>query len=159
MRCAWSNDRLCHAGFAHHDARIRKPASSRLFRCALQQTHQVRRKRRKFRLPHRVFRMYHQIPSLRNLPPMLAYHFPDTPPHAITHHGIAERLFDAESHARLRQFVRTKENREVGTRAAFSRAINSIEITGAYQTRLAGKFQSPCYGAGCGYRPCGIIRA
>jgi len=90
---------------------------------------------------------------------MLAYHFPDTPPHAITHHGIAERLFDAESHARLRQFVRTKENREVGTRAAFSRAINSIEITGAYQTRLAGKFQSPCYGAGCGYRSCGIIRA
>jgi hypothetical protein len=137
----------------------RRPVSSRLFRYAEQQTQQVRCKHGKLRPVHRDFRMYDQVPSLRNLLPAPAHHFSDAPPHAIAHYGVTERLLDAESDARLRQFVRTKENREVGTRAAFSRAINGIEVTGAHQPRGAGKFLSPRYRARIGCRTCNIIRA
>lgn len=68
---------------------------------------------------------------------MFAHHFADAPPHAIAHYGLAERLLDTESEARLRQIVRAKEHREVGTRAAFSRSINRIKVTAPHQPCLA----------------------
>src|SRR5277367_2831394 len=103
--------------------------------------------------------MYHDVPSCRNLLPIAAHYFSNAPPHAIAHHGIAERFFDAESEARVRQFVWPKENREVGTGAAFPRAIHRIEIAASHQPRLAGKFRSLRRDACSGSRTYGIIRA
>jgi len=70
---------------------------------------------------------------------MPAHHFPNAPPHAITHYGIAQRLLDTESEARLRQIVGAKEHREVGTGAAFSRSINRIKVTAPQHPRLSRK--------------------
>jgi hypothetical protein len=71
---------------------------------------------------------------------MSAHHFPDAPPNAIAHYSIAERLFDADPEARFRQFVAAEEDREVGTRAAFSSSINGVEVSAAQKPGLARKF-------------------
>jgi hypothetical protein len=63
-------------------------------------------------------------------------HFSDATPHAVTHYRPAEGPLDTESEAALRQIVRSQENGEVRTRAAFPVAVNSVEIRFAHQ--LAG---------------------
>jgi len=70
---------------------------------------------------------------------MPTHRFPDAPPHAIAHHGVAQRLLDTYSEARVGQIVRTKKNREVGTRTAFSGAINNVKVAAAQQPRRARK--------------------
>jgi hypothetical protein len=81
---------------------------------------------------------------------MLAHQFPDAPPHAIAHYGIAQGLLDAETETRLRQIIRAKEDREVGTRAALARSINGIKITAAQEPRLARELETLRSGAGSG---------
>jgi hypothetical protein len=79
---------------------------------------------------------------------MLAHHFSNAPAHAIAHHGISQGLLDAEAETRLRQIVRAKEDREVGTGAALARPINGVKIIAADQPRLARELRTWRRGAG-----------
>lgn len=81
---------------------------------------------------------------------MLAHHFPNAPAHAIAHHGVAQGLLDAEAETRLRQIVRAKEDREVGTGAALARPVNGVKIIAAHQPRLARELQTWRRGASRG---------
>jgi len=74
---------------------------------------------------------------------MAAHDLANPPPNAIAHHRAAQRLFDAEAEAAVRQLVRAKKNSEVGTGAALPGAINGIEITPSHQSRRAEEIQAP----------------
>jgi hypothetical protein len=74
---------------------------------------------------------------------MTAHDLSQPPSDAIADHRAAQRLFDAEAEAAVRQLVRAKENSEVGTRAAFPGAIHGIELAFAHQPRRARKIQAP----------------
>jgi hypothetical protein len=74
---------------------------------------------------------------------MAAHDLADAPPDAIAHDRAAERFLDAEAETALRQLVGAKKNSKVGTRAAFSCAINGIEFAAPHQPRVAREFQVP----------------
>jgi hypothetical protein len=70
---------------------------------------------------------------------MAARDLSQAPPYTIAHHRAAQRLFDAEAKAALGQFVGAEEDSEVGTRTAFSSAVDSIKFSAPHQPRFARK--------------------
>jgi hypothetical protein len=68
---------------------------------------------------------------------MQPHHFSNAAPDTIAHHRPAHRSLDAESKAALRQVVRFQKHGEMGTRAALSVAVNSVEIRLAHDARAA----------------------
>lgn len=68
---------------------------------------------------------------------MQPHQFSHAPSHAISRHRPAQRSFDAEAKAALRQVIRFQEHGEVGTRAALPVAVNSVEIRFAHNARTA----------------------
>ena len=72
---------------------------------------------------------------------MQPHYFPNAPPNTIARHRSAQRPFDAEAEAALRQIIRFHKHGEVGTRTALPVTVNSIEV------RLAHEFA-------CGARTC-----
>jgi len=79
------------------------------------------------------------VPSCGYLLPVTANQFAQAPSHAVTHHRAAECLLDAEAEATQRQFIGTKKDGEVGTRAAFPGAVHRVELAAAYQPNVARK--------------------
>jgi hypothetical protein len=75
---------------------------------------------------------------------MAAHDLTQAPPDTITHRRAAQRFLDAEAKTALRQFVGAEENSEVGTRTAFSGAVDSIKFSAPHKPRLARKLQAPC---------------
>ena len=59
---------------------------------------------------------------------MQSDHFSHPPPHAVAHHRSAQGSLDAKAKAALRKVVRFQEHGEMGTRAALSVAVNSVEV-------------------------------
>lgn len=70
---------------------------------------------------------------------MTANHLAQAPSHAVAHHRAAECLLDAEAEATQRQFIGTKKDGEVGTRAALPGAVHGVELTAAHQPNVARK--------------------
>ena len=70
---------------------------------------------------------------------MTANDLAQAPSHAVTHHCTAECLFDAEAEATERQFIGTKKDGEVGTRAALPGAVYGVKLTAAHQPNVARK--------------------
>jgi len=73
--------------------------------------------------------MHYEIPSRRDLLPMDPDDLPHPSPDAIAHHRAADRFFDAEAEAALRQLVGAKKYSEVGIRAALACAIHGIKLS------------------------------
>jgi len=68
---------------------------------------------------------------------MTANDFAQAPSHAVTHHRAAECLFDAEAEATQRQFIGTKKDGEVGTRAALPGAVHGGKLARTHQPNVA----------------------
>jgi len=66
--------------------------------------------------------------------------FSQAPPDSIAHKRTAKSLLDAEAEAALRQIVRLYESSEVGTRAAFVGAVDSVKLRLLHQPRFARIF-------------------
>src|SRR5207245_11215564 len=120
-----------------------------------QQPQQIRCQRRKRRACYRALGVYDDVPSCGYLLLVAAHDLAHAPPDTIAHHRAAQRFLDAEAKTALRQFVRAKENGEVGTRSALSGEVHSIKFFATQQPPLARKRSPPGPGISRGQRvPC-----
>ena len=89
-----------------------------------------------------VLRMNDNVPSRCYLQAMTTNRFAQAAANAIANYSAAERFFNAEAEAALRQLIGAKKNGEVRTGTSASGAIDGVEISAADQARVARKIQA-----------------
>ena len=108
----------------------------------VQQAQEIGGQRGVLRARHDWFRMNDNVPSRCYLQAMTTNRFAQAAANAIANYSAAERFFNAEAEAALRQLIGAKKNGEVRTGTPASGAIHGVEVSAADETRGARKIQA-----------------
>src|SRR6185437_12776317 len=84
----------------------------------------------------RACRMYHDVPSWSNLPPVQPQNFSHSPPNPVAHHRRPQRLFNAHSKTPALEPVLARKNHKIPARTPPPFAIYRVELRLPHQPRL-----------------------